>query len=102
MVSFEDGCSAKRKEKWKELIAKYLRALPEQVEIMAGALKSKDLPKVETEAHRIKGTAGTYGLLKIAKMASEVEVSAKSGKVEKTCKGIERLAGLVQVRISEL
>ena len=98
----EGSCDAIRDEEWEKLLTRYLGALPEQVEIMAGAFESGDMAELEAVAHKVKGTAGTYGLSKIAEAASQVELSAKSQESEETHKGIERLAQLVQTRVSEL
>ena len=102
MVSSGNNCGTKRNGKWEKLLEKYLQALPRQVETMSRALESEDMPRVEIEAHRIKGTAGTYGLVKIADMANQVEISTKSQGLEEIHKEIEKLAQLVQLRISEL
>lgn len=102
MSMFENGCDAGRDRKWKELLAKYLRALPEKIEIMTGALDVKDMTKVETEVHKIKGTAGAYGLSKIAEAASQIESSIESQDMKKAGEGIEKLTKLIQLRISEL
>lgn len=102
MLSPESSYGRSREDKWKELFARYLNVLPGQVETMAGAFESGDMAKVETEAHKVKGTAGTYGLSKIAEAASRVELLAKSWEMEQTCKEIGILAELVQVRRSEL
>ena len=102
MVSSGNNCGTKRDAKWQKLLQRYLHALPGQVETMHRALESKDMARVEIEAHRIKGTAGTYGLVKIAEMASQLEISTESQGVEDIHKEIEKLAQLVQVRISEL
>ncbi|HEG43973.1 MAG TPA: Hpt domain-containing protein [Phycisphaerales bacterium] len=102
MVSSDDSCGGGRAAKWKKLLVRYLRALPAQVEEMGRALDSQDMSTVGIEAHRIKGTAGTYGLAEIAETADRIEVLAESQEQEKVHKDIERLAQLVQLRISEL
>lgn len=102
MVSPDDSCGAKRDEKWKKLLIRYIRALPGQVETMTQALESDDMTRVEIGAHKIKGTAGTYGLAGIAGTAGRIEVLAESQEQGKVHKEIERLAQLVQLRISGL
>ncbi len=98
----EGSCDASRDDEWEKLLARYLDVLPGQVEVMAEAFESGDVVKVETVAHKVKGTAGTYGFLRIAEAASQVELSVQSQEWDETCREIERLAELVQLRISEL
>jgi HPt (histidine-containing phosphotransfer) domain-containing protein len=99
--------SGKEKEaefgnRWKELIEKYLRALPGQLQSMRDCLASDQLETVKFLAHQVKGTSGTYGLDDIAGCAKKVELSAELGDTRSTKDGIDALSILIDARLDSL
>ena len=64
--------------KWSHLVSEYLRDLPGQIKSIRATLQIKDYAKIKKQAHRIKGTSGTYGLQTISKNAAQLEQSAET------------------------
>ena len=88
--------------RWKELIEKYLRALPSQLQSMRDYLASGQLETVKFLAHQIKGTSGTYGLDDIASCAKKIEIAAELGDTHSTREGIAALSTLIDARLGSL
>ena len=66
----------------KFLPADKLPALFAQVLASADALAAAEPDAIALAAHRVKGSAGTVGLARLAASAAELETQAKQGQVE--------------------
>ena len=63
-----------------ELTEVFLSDVSERVTILLAAEANGFLKTLEREAHRIRGAAGNFGALKLAKIAEEVEACARNDK----------------------
>jgi two-component system sensor histidine kinase/response regulator len=61
----------------------FLNDAPVQIEIMKDHLKGGDLPRLEFQAHSLKGAAMNIGGNALQKAAFEVEFAAKNHELDK-------------------
>ncbi|MDY3552882.1 response regulator [Gemmata sp. JC717] len=61
------------------LTADYRQALPEKVRAIGAALREGDLGRVSELAHKLRGSAGMYGLPHISAAAGAVEDACRAG-----------------------
>jgi HPt (histidine-containing phosphotransfer) domain-containing protein len=62
-----------QQQAWMKLTQRYLADLPQQLQAMRQCLDRGDLVNLQRQAHRAKGTSGTYRLAKIAEHFSRLE-----------------------------
>ena len=81
------------------LAGRYLRRLPDQVAGLRSALAAGDWPGLHASAHRLAGTAGSFGLGEIAALAEALEDAG--GRSDRAAAGslIVRLAAAVEARL---
>jgi HPt (histidine-containing phosphotransfer) domain-containing protein len=92
-----------RSEAWVRLAARYLRDLPQQLDGIRTTLKIKDYSAIKKQAHRIKGTSGTYRLEGISKGAARLERLAESeneGAIATTINKVMRLVELEAKKVN--
>jgi len=87
---------------WEALTRKYLRDLPRQLNSITAILESKDYERIKTEAHRIKGTSGTYRLEAIARGAARIEKSAEMQHPQQIAAAIEEVNRLIDTEARKL
>jgi HPt (histidine-containing phosphotransfer) domain-containing protein len=58
---------------WRALTLQYLRDLPRQLDGIVRLLDMKDYGGIRDDAHRMKGTSGTYRLNSIAQQLAQLE-----------------------------
>jgi HPt (histidine-containing phosphotransfer) domain-containing protein len=81
---------------WAELTAEYLRDLPKQLDGVLAVLQANDYAAIKSQAHRIKGTSGTYRLETICKSVARLERLAEAGKHDRIAAQITSIKRLVE------
>jgi HPt (histidine-containing phosphotransfer) domain-containing protein len=61
-----------------ELLSDYVRGLGDKVAAMEQSLQENDLATLTALAHRLKGSAGTYGFDPVSRAAAHLEQAAKA------------------------
>lgn len=94
-------------EAWAQLAAQYLRSLPQQLDRIRTTVEIKDLrPKdystIKKQAHRIKGTSGTYRLDTISEGIAQLERLADSQNPDAIVTTINRVMRLVEKETERL
>jgi HPt (histidine-containing phosphotransfer) domain-containing protein len=83
--------------KWSHLVSEYLRDLPSQIKSIRAILETADYAKIKKQAHRIKGTAGTYGLEAISKSAAQLELSAEIADPDRIITAINDITSAIAI-----
>ena len=83
------------RQAWTKLTQRYLADLPKQLQAMRGCLDRGDLVQLQQQAHRAKGTSGTYRLERIAEEFALLEDLARRGAAREIPPHLDRLAVLV-------
>lgn len=78
-----------------ELERQYVNGLPQRVERLRSAATNRDWQKLYGIAHRLAGTAGTYGLDEVFRAAEQIETAARHQQASAVDVGLERLARAV-------
>ena len=60
-------------------IEKFLVKLPHRIQAIADAVEKKNLPGVAKEAHRLKGTAGNIGAVRLVDVCRKLEQLGRVG-----------------------
>ncbi len=88
---------------WSHLISEYLGDLPRQLNSIRTILEIPDYAKIKKQAHRIKGTSGTYGLEAISQDAAQLEQSADthdSGRIVTAINNMTRSVEIETIRLN--
>ena len=83
---------------WERLISEYLSDLPRQLDSVRAILDIPNYEKIKQQAHRIKGTSGTYGLDTISRDAGQLEQSADTHDRENVSLAIGRIIKSVETQ----
>ena len=75
----------------KEIIADFLKQIPDNLFALKNALNKKDLLLVKREAHIIKGASGNVGALALQKIAEQVEIFGEEKNFVKIRSFVEEL-----------
>ena len=86
---------AQHRKAWEELTQSYLADLPEQLQAMRLCLAQGDLANLKLQAHRAKGTSGTYRLKNISEQLARLESLALQDAAQDIAPLLDRLATLV-------
>ncbi len=103
-----DSPSAKRspsecdRKAWARLAARYLRDLPEQLSRIRTTLAIRDYSTIKKQAHRIKGTSGTYRFDAISRTAAKLERLADSRDPDAIAGAISRAMHVVELETRKL
>jgi HPt (histidine-containing phosphotransfer) domain-containing protein len=62
-----------------ELISLFLEDSPAQLIALQAALCETNLPEMERRSHRLKGSAGSIGALRLRELCAEIEEHARKG-----------------------
>ncbi len=89
--------SRKFPPKWSHLVSEYLRDLPRQIKSIRAILQIPDYAKIKKQAHRIKGTSGTYGLETISKSAAHLERSAETADSDRIITAINNITNAIAI-----
>ena len=84
-----------RQQAWVKLTQRYLADLPQQLQAMRQCLDRGDLANLQRQAHRAKGTSGTYRLAKISEHFSRLESLALQDTVQDIPPLLDQLTALV-------
>ena len=87
---------------WGRLISEYLGDLPRQIDSVRAILEIPNYEKIAQQAHRIKGTSGTYGLEAISRDAARLEQSAQRHDREDVALALGRISESVEAQESRL
>ena len=87
-----------------ELLGAFLESLPEHIETLKIAVSQQMYIDVEREAHFIKGSSATIGIVGIAKIADLLESQVRNKQlpanasvlIQKISNGVEHIQGLIQ------
>jgi len=85
---------------WAQLRSTYLRDLPRQLDGIRTILEIRDYAAIKKQAHRIKGTSGTYRLDNISKSAARLERLADSRNPNAIITTINKVMRLVEIETS--
>lgn len=77
----------------RDLVGLYRTDVPARMDRLSVALAAGELPAAAVEAHSLKGSAGTLGLLRFMDLAAALERHAREGRLE----GARELAAGVDV-----
>ncbi len=61
------------------LLEEYVASLPEVVEAIATAIRSRDVEQLRVHAHRLRGTSASYGYPEVTERAAECEDAIRTG-----------------------
>jgi HPt (histidine-containing phosphotransfer) domain-containing protein len=86
---------AQREQARVELTQRYLADLPRQLQDMRRCLDQGDLATLQQQAHRVKGTSGTYGLDSIAEQFARVETLSHRDTVQAIPSLLDELTVLI-------
>ncbi len=75
----------------RELIEIYLQDTPKRLIELEQALASQDAPAFARAAHTIKGSSSNFGAGRLSKLALEIELQGKSGKLPASNESCVRL-----------
>ena len=89
-------------EAWAQLAAQYLRSLPQQLDRIRTTVEIKDYSTIKKQAHRIKGTSGTYRLDTISKSVAQLERLADSQNPDAIVTTINKVMRLVELETERL
>lgn len=87
---------------WAQLTWKYLNDLPQQLDAITTILEVKDYSAIKKQAHRIKGTSGTYRLETISHSAARLERLADGQNPDAIASAINRVKRLVELETRRL
>jgi HPt (histidine-containing phosphotransfer) domain-containing protein len=88
-----------RPKAWAQLASMYLQDLPHQLDSIRLALESNDFNTIQKLSHRIKGTAGTYHLDSIFKIASALELLANKSDTDGVSNALEQISNRIKQEI---
>jgi CheY-like chemotaxis protein/HPt (histidine-containing phosphotransfer) domain-containing protein len=86
----------------KKVVDVFLKEISGQINKLTQLIKIDDFKGAEHQAHTIKGAAGNVGALKIQKLASEIETSAKSGNIESIVSSLPEIENSLQTITIEM
>jgi HPt (histidine-containing phosphotransfer) domain-containing protein len=72
----------------KDIVVQFLEDITAVLARIEAALGAGDFSKIASEAHTIKGSAATFGLYQVEKIARELEASAKDSSKNTSLPGI--------------
>lgn len=85
---------------WAQLTVKYLNELPQQLRGIRTTLEVKDYTRIKKQAHRIKGTCGTYRLDTISQSVARLEHLADSQNPDAIATTIDKVMRLIELETS--
>jgi HPt (histidine-containing phosphotransfer) domain-containing protein len=71
--------SEKEEDLASELIALFLEDSPKQLMALQQALRAADFGEVEKRSHRLKGSAGSIGAVRLREICESLELNARAG-----------------------
>ncbi len=92
----------KPRQGWARLMSEYLQDLPRQLNAIRAIVEIEDYAEIKKQAHRIKGTSGTYRLDAISKIAAQLELSADAQNPDKIATALNNIVSLVEMESNRL
>jgi len=92
----------KPRQGWARLMSEYLQDLPRQLNAIRAIVEIEDYAEIKKQAHRIKGTSGTYRLDAISKSAAQLEQSADAQNPDKIATALNNIVSLVEMESNRL
>ena len=92
----------KPRQGWARLTSEYLQDLPRQLSAIRAIVEIEDYAEIKKQAHRIKGTSGTYRLDGISKSAAQLELSADAQNPDKIATALNNIVSLVKMESNRL
>lgn len=93
---FESLSAVNHCEDFRKLTGRYLRNLIEEFDRIKLTAKKGNCAFIKAEAHRIKGTSGTYGLETISENAAQLEHLAEESALERIITKIDEIIQLIK------
>ncbi len=76
----------------KDLIPLFKEETKKNIDLLKKAIEEKNFEQISTIAHKIKGSGGSYGFMKLSEIAKQIEFSSKNEKnIEQIKKQFEDL-----------
>jgi len=75
-----------------QLLLTFLQDSPELVAIMRRAMAGKDIDAFRRAAHSLKSNAASFGAVRLASLASDLEMLARSGSLDGAPGQVDRFA----------
>lgn len=91
-----------QEQAWAQLAVQYLRDLPQQLDKIKTTIETEDYSSIKEQAHRIKGTSGTYHLGAISRTAALLERLADSQNPDAIIIIIDKVMQLVELETNRL
>jgi HPt (histidine-containing phosphotransfer) domain-containing protein len=91
-----------QEQAWAQLAVQYLRDLPQQLDKIKTSVETEDYYSIKEQAHRIKGTSGTYHLEAISRTAALLEHLADSQNTDAIVTIIHKVMRLVELETKRL
>jgi HPt (histidine-containing phosphotransfer) domain-containing protein len=85
-----------------ELVATFLEDAPEQIAELRAAWTRRDAETFRRAAHSLKSNSATFGALRLAALARELEVMGKDNRLEGESGKLNQLEGVYQKVAQEL
>lgn len=85
-----------------ELRNKYIKSFPEKISQIRKYIATKDLPPIQVEFHKLKGSGKTYGISDISDIAVLIEQHCKNNhpqtfeNAEKACLLLEKIKNALE------
>lgn len=64
----------------KDLIPIFKQETQKNLDLLKKSIEEKDFEQISSIAHKIKGSGGSYGFLRLSEIAKQIEVHAKNDK----------------------
>lgn len=77
MISLTEPLEVNPSSEIADLTPDYLQSRVEEVRVLKSLMANKEFKQIEQIAHKVAGSAGSYGLGKLSEIAKEMEISAK-------------------------
>ena len=84
------------------LIEKFLQQIPKRLKDIEQAVEQKKPDQLAISAHKVKGTAATFGAEKLSQLARELESVGSEGEIPKKMKQLKTLKAEIKGVKSEL
>ncbi len=84
----------------RDLVEKFLNALPEQLELLDVAYNKRDLQTLDKQLHKLKGSGGNLGYPQLTTLAAQMERQASQQEIDKLAISFRQLHRLVAQMIA--
>lgn len=85
-----------------ELFHEFVADVNEKLERMNGGVTAENAQSVAWDAHQMKGSAGSFGLLAFSHCASDLEQQAKQGDFASASSSVAKMPGLFKESVEKI